>query len=56
MDVNDRVTYNDANLRDYHGVLVSLGRTIAGGDCRVHWMRPVNVVSDECLYNLLLHA
>jgi hypothetical protein len=48
----DRVTYADVNLRDNRGVVVAVQRGPRGGDCVVHWTRPLDVTSEECAFNL----
>lgn len=47
----DRVTYADINLRNYSGMVTSIGRTKNGGDCLVQWSQ-FQFVSEECMFNL----
>jgi hypothetical protein len=46
------VTYAEINLADYHGTLMTLGRTPHGGDYRVRWDASPDILSEECVANL----
>lgn len=50
--VGTRVTYADIALRDYRGIVTSVGRTQHGGDCTVRWTYPSVCTSEECVCNL----
>ena len=47
-----KVTYTDINLRDNRGVIVAVQKGPRGGDCIIHWTRPLDCKSEECSFNL----
>ena len=48
-------TYADINLREYRGTIVQIGPQPQGGDCMVHWHKPIDVYSVQCLCHLNVH-
>ena len=52
LQIGEAVTYKDINLFWYRGILKTIGRTPKGGDCTVEWYYPLQVISEECLFNI----
>ena len=56
LKVGDKVTYLNTNLREYVGRIETIGKEARGANCKVQWLQPRYLLTNECLFNLVRTA